>query len=236
MSVVIFDLYGTLITEEEYDYGRALRWLADTYFDSRIAELQDLSERFKANYLQMRSVSNSESSFCEQLRFFESALHSYLSDDYEAVEAGFIRVFRKEKLKEGASSILRLLQTRGIRISILTNSLFSGKNLKAHLATVGIGEAIEAVFSSADIGYRKPAQETFHYALSALGIRDASQVVYIGDSYKKDYLGARKSGLNTVLVSSDPEYADIAYEDLHAVESWLKADGAGEAHSCSVGS
>lgn len=223
MPVVMFDLYGTLITEEKYDYGQALRWLADTYFDSRIAELQDSSQRFKADYLQMRAVSNSESSFREQLRAFESALHIQLSDDYDAVEAGFIRVFRREKLKEGALSILRFLQARGIRISILTNSLFSGKNLKAHLATVGIGDAIEAVFSSADIGYRKPAQEIFHYALSSLGVRDASQVVHIGDSYDKDYLGARLSGLRPVLVSSDPEYADFAYGDLHAVEFWLRS-------------
>lgn len=223
MPVVMFDLYGTLITEEKYDYGRALRWLADTYFESRITELQDLSERFKAKYLQKRAVSNSEFSFREQLCAFESALHANLLDDYDAVEAGFIRVFRKDKLNEGASSILRFVQTRGIRISILTNSLFSGKNLKAHLATLGIADGIEAVFSSADIGYRKPAQEVFHYALSSLGVRDASQVVHIGDSYEKDYLGARLSGLRPVLVSSDPEYADFAYEDLHAVESWLRS-------------
>ena len=223
MPVVIFDLYGTLITEEKYDYGLALRWLADTYFDSRIAELQDLSERFKTNYLQRRVISNAESSFREQLCEFESALHTHLSDDYDAVEAGFIRVFRKERLKEGATSILRFLQARGTRISILTNSLFSGKSLKAHLATVGIAEVIEAVFSSADIGYRKPAQETFHYALSALGIRDASQVVYIGDSYEKDYLGARLSGMRSFLVTDSSEHEDLAFENLRSIERYLAA-------------
>jgi len=225
MPVVMFDLYGTLITEEKYDYGQALRWLADTYFDSRIAELQDSSQRFKANYLQMRAVSNSESSFREQLRAFESALHIQLSDDYDAVEAGFIRVFRREKLKEGALSILRFLQARGIRISILTNSLFSGKNLKAHLVTVGIADEIEAVFSSADIGYRKPAHEAFYYALSALGIHDASQVVYIGDSYEKDYLGAIRSGLRSFLVTDSSEHADVAFENLRSIECYLAEGG-----------
>ena len=217
MPVVMFDLYGTLITEEKYDYGQALRWLADTYFDSRIAELRDLSERFKAKYLQLRAVSNFESSFREQLRAFESALHIHLSDDYDAVESGFIRVFRKEKLKEGALSILCFLQSRGARISVLTNSLFSGKCLKAHLSTVGIADRIEAVFSSADIGYRKPAQETFHYALAALGIRDASQVVYIGDSYEKDYLGAQLSGMRSFLVTDSSEQVDFAFENLPSI-------------------
>lgn len=221
MPVVMFDLYGTLITEEKYDYGRALRWLADTYFDSRIAELQDLSERFKAKYLQMRAVSNSESSFREQLCIFESVLHANLRDDYDVVEAGFIRVFRKEKLKEGASSLLRFLRARGTRISILTNSLFSGKNLKAHLASVGIADAVETVFSSADIGYRKPAQEAFYYALSALGIHDASEVFYIGDSYEKDYLGALLSGLRSFLVTDSSEHEDVAFKNLRSIEHYL---------------
>lgn len=225
MPVVMFDLYGTLITEEKYDYGQALRWLADTYFDSRIAELQDSSRRFKANYLQMRAVSNSESSFRDQLFTFESTLHIQLSDDYDAVEAGFIRVFRKEKLKDGVLSLLRFLRARGTRIFILTNSLFSGKNLKAHLATVGIADKIEAVFSSADIGYRKPAQEAFYYALSALGIHDASQVVYIGDSYEKDYLGALQSGLRSFLVTDSSEYVDVAFENLRSLEFYLATEG-----------
>lgn len=225
MPVVMFDLYGTLITEEKYDYGQALRWLADTYFDSRIAELRDLSQRFKAKYLQMRAVSNLESSFREQLRAFESALHTNLQNNYDAVEAGFIRIFRKEKLKEGASSLLRFLRARGTRISVLTNSLFSGKNLKSHLATVGIADEIEAVFSSADIGYRKPAQETFHYALSALGIRDASQVAYIGDSYEKDYLGALLSGLRSFLVTDSSEHVDVAFENLRSIECYLAEGG-----------
>lgn len=225
MPVVMFDLYGTLITEEKYDYGQALRWLADTYFDSRIAELQDSSQCFKANYLQMRAVSSSESSFRDQLCTFESALHIQLSDDYDAVEAGFIRVFRKEKLKDGALSLLRFLRARGTRIFILTNSLFSGKNLKAHLATVGIADKIEAVFSSADIGYRKPAQEAFYYALSALGIHDASQVVYIGDSYEKDYLGALQSGLRSFLVTDSSEHLDVAFENLRSIECYLAEGG-----------
>lgn len=223
MPVVIFDLYGTLIVEKQYDYELALRWLADTYFGSRVPELQDLSERFKENYLQKRAVSNIESSFREQLCFFESALHTNLSDDYDVVEAGFLRVFRKEKLKEGASSILRYLRARGTRISILTNSLFSGKNIKSHLASVGIAEEVEAVFSSADIGYRKPAQEAFRYALSALCIRDVSQVVYIGDSYEKDYLGARLCGLRSFLVADSPGHEDVSFKDLYSVESYFAA-------------
>ena len=225
MSVVMFDLYGTLIEEEDYDYNRALRWMADTYFDARFEELQKLSCQFKANYMHMRAVSSAESSFRSQLVLFEKALNRKLHNDYQVVEAEFIQIFRREKLKEGASSLLRMLHDCKTRIYVLTNSLFSGENLKTHLATVGIGKLIEAVYSSADVGYRKPASEAFRYALDNIDIRDASQVIYIGDSYEKDYLGALTSGLRPILVSSSPRYADIALTNLPAVELYLKTEG-----------
>ena len=223
MSVVMFDLYGTLVEAEDYDYNRALRWMADTYFDSHFKELMDLSARFKAAYMGMRSISNAESSFREQLVLFETALNHKLQDSYQAVEAGFIRIFRQEKLKEGAASLLRMLHECKTRVYVLTNSLFSGDNLKAHLATVGIEDFINAVYSSADAGYRKPSPEAFRYALDNIGVGDASQVIYIGDSYEKDYVGASKCGLRPVLVSSSLEHADIAFANLHAVESYLVA-------------
>ena len=222
MPVVMFDLCGTLTEEEDYDYNRALHWIADTYFDARFEELQKLSCQFKANYMHMRTVSSAESSFRAQLEMFEKALNHKLQDNYQLVEDGFIRIFRKEKLKDGAASLLRMLHDCKTRIYVLTNSLFSGENLRAHLATVGIGELIEAVYSSADAGYRKPSPEAFRYALSNMGISDASGVIYIGDSYEKDYRGAYMSGLNPILVSSSPEYADIAFEDLRAIELHLR--------------
>ena len=222
MPVVMFDLCGTLTEEEDSDYNRALHWMADTYFDARFEELQKLSCKFKANYMHMRAVSSAESSFRAQLEMFEKALNHKLQDNYQVVEAGFIRIFRKEKLKDGAASLLRMLHDCKTRIYVLTNSLFSGENLRAHLATVGIGELIEAVYSSADAGYRKPAPEAFQYALSNMGISDINRVIYIGDSYEKDYLGARTSGLHPILISSSPEYAGVAFANLRAIELHLR--------------
>lgn len=222
MSVVMFDLYGTLIEEEEYDYNRALRWMADTYFDARFEELQDLSCRFKTAYMRTRAVSNAETSFRAQLMMFEKALNHKLKDNYTVVEAGFIRIFRKEKLKDGATSLLRMLHDCKTSIIVLTNSLFSGENLKTHLATIGIGDLIEAVYSSADAGYRKPSPQVFRYALAKIGIHDASQVIFVGDSYEKDYIGAYASGLRPLLVSSSHKYADFAFANLQAIESYLK--------------
>ena len=62
MAVIIFDLFGTLIDidDNQNDYDKALKWLADTYFENRFIELKKLSEIFKAKYLEDRKKSNKE--------------------------------------------------------------------------------------------------------------------------------------------------------------------------------
>ena len=52
MAVIIFDLFGTLIDidDNQNDYDKALKWLADTYFENRFIELKKSSKIFKAKY------------------------------------------------------------------------------------------------------------------------------------------------------------------------------------------
>ena len=56
MAVIIFDLFGTLIDidDNQNDYDKALKWLADTYFENRFIELKKSSKIFKAKYLEDR--------------------------------------------------------------------------------------------------------------------------------------------------------------------------------------
>jgi len=225
MTAVIFDLYGTLIEEVESDYDRALQWLADAFFDAKFEKLKMLSLRFKENYLRMRALSDAESSFRRQLEFFEAELGCDLGGRYRAVEAEFIYLFRKERPIDGAESLLCSLHTHEKHICVLTNSLFSGENLKAYLVRIGIPAVIESVYSSADIGRRKPSKEAFQYVMSGIGVCDPRQVVCIGDSYEKDYLGALRFGMRPIFVSPLHEHADIAFENLRAVERYLSTEG-----------
>lgn len=133
MEAIIFDLFGTLIDKEKYDYNNALRWLANTYFDNRFDELQKLSLMFKAEYMKNRRISYTETSFFEQLTLFEKELDIKIKDDYRFVELNFIRIFREEKLINGVVELLDFLYNKNQRIYILTNSLFSGDSLKVYL-------------------------------------------------------------------------------------------------------
>ena len=186
MEVVIFDLFGTLIEKVSYDYDGALGRLAVQYFDGRVGELAELSLRFKEGYMQKRKTSLVETSFFAQLEFFESSLGIKLPDDRRSVELAFVQDFRKERLIDGVEDVLRYLHDGGCQLFVLSNSIFSGGSLQVYLDGLGIGGYFREVYSSADIGFRKPSRKAFDYILARLGIQAPEEVYYVGDSMEKD--------------------------------------------------
>ena len=223
MHEIIFDLFGTLIEKEQYDYDKALNWLADSYFKHRFQELQELSSIFKKSYMEKRRVSCIESSFKDQLIFFEKELGIHIPVDYGTIEVDFINHFRKEKLIDGAAELLQYLHNKNYRIFILSNSLFSGSSLKAYLDSFNISHYVEKVYSSADIGYRKPSCIIFQTVLHDLGIHNPDRVFYIGDSLEKDFLGAMKSGLTPILVSHTSTVDGLSFANLYMLLEYFKS-------------
>ena len=223
MAVVIFDLFGTLIEKVAYDYDSALDRLAVQYFDGRVGELAELSLRFKEGYIQKRKTSLAETSFFAQLEFFETSLGLRLPEDRRAVELAFLRDFRKERLIDGTEDVLRYLHEGGCQIFVLTNSIFSGDSLRAYLDGFGIGGYFREVYSSADIGFRKPSRRAFGYVLASLGSQAPEEAYYVGDSMEKDYEGARKSGLTAILFGTDPRATGMAFGDMGSLLGFFQA-------------
>lgn len=222
MAVIMFDLFGTLIDKKKYDYNKALKWLADTYFDYRFKELQDLSKMFKAEYMKNRMTSYEETSFFEQLNIFEKTLNKKICDDYQSVELNFIRIFREERIIDGVIELLQFLFDNRFRICVLTNSLFSGDSLKDYLGAFEINKYFEKVYSSADIGFRKPAKEAFRYVLEDIGINNPNEVYYIGDSFEKDYVGALKSGLTPILLAPNSGISGLAFDNVYLLLNYFR--------------
>lgn len=224
MKFIIFDLFGTLIdnNKDNNRYNEALKWLAETYFENRFVELKRLSELFKAKYLEERKNSNRETSFFAQLAFFESELGINVYDDFTSVEMNFINIFRKEKLVHGVPELLKYLIINNYRIYILSNSIFSGANLKIYLDYLGVGRYIQEVFSSADIGIRKPSVEIFTYVTERLDINNCKAVYFIGDSLDKDYNGAKNFGFTPILIGENNEVDGLKFNNIFSLLKYLE--------------
>ena len=221
MATIIFDLVGTLLTHEKNDYNAALKWLADNYFEKKYDELMNFSVLFKSMYLAERKWSYIESSFFKQMCFFEESMQMKVSDDYKDIEAQFIKICRNERLMDGAIELLDVLYNCNYSILVLTNSLFSGDSLKEYLGLLGIERYIIKIYSSADIGFRKPSKNVFDFVLKDAGIENPNAVYYVGDSYEKDYVGANKCGLVPILLSKKHIISIKSFENLYDFLDYL---------------
>ena len=112
------------------------------------------------------------------------------------------------KSAPGVIEALERAKNEGLRMAALSDFPI-GVKLKA----MGIEDKFEAVLSSEDLGHFKPSLTPFLALQSALGIKP-EEILYVGDSYRKDILGAKNAGMHACLIFADGkdayEKADIS--------------------------
>ena len=111
-----------------------------------------------------------------------------------------------EHLYEDTERCLRWLRSKGIRCCVLTNG-------SADLMTCSdLSTLLDLSLNAGDVGASKPSVVPF-MALSQLTTAIPSRILYIGDSYEHDVVGAKRAGLQSAIVLRDKReggvYADI---------------------------
>ncbi len=199
-KIVLFDLFDTLLIKVWFDYDKALSCLADKYF-GRKDELFVLAKEYREKYMLDRNETHTETGFSDQLKYYEKHLGNKLSKPYCDVEWEIFSICREEKLADGAIELLAYLKTRGYKLAVLSNSIFSSATLKKYLNGFGLLAYFDEVISSADILYRKPSTKAFDAALEKLGAKASPNIHFIGNKRDKDYEGALAAGLTPILVT-----------------------------------
>jgi putative hydrolase of the HAD superfamily len=97
-----------------------------------------------------------------------------------------------------AAPMLQTLRERGIRIGVLSNTIWSRERHEAIFARDGVAGLIDAAVYTSEIEWTKPHPLAFRAALDALGVADPAQAVYVGDRLFDDIYGAGSAGLRTI--------------------------------------
>ncbi len=98
-------------------------------------------------------------------------------------------------LDKDAVETLTELKNQNYQLGVISNS--DGR-LKHLFEELEILKYFDVIVDSDLIGIRKPDKAIFHYALTKLNLQPDA-VLYIGDSYEIDIVGAQNAGLNSVL-------------------------------------
>jgi len=149
---------------------------------------------------------------------FGDAFDAYFDELYDLFALGDVwRVF------DDVIPTLDALAARGLRCAVVSNW---DSRLGQLLERLELGRWFEFVFSSAQVGYRKPDPRIFEHALARLGAA-ADRTVHVGDSYEDDVVGARRAGVAPLLINRDgpaPERVP-ALRTLADLPRWVDENG-----------
>jgi putative hydrolase of the HAD superfamily len=111
---------------------------------------------------------------------------------------------RAVRVDPDALQVLSWLGTHGIKRAVCSNAPFPPEMMRRQVDTNGVGEVVDAVVFSSEVGRRKPAPEVYLAALDAIGVepRDA---LFVGDRVREDYEGPRALGMRAVIFTAHAE-------------------------------
>lgn len=106
------------------------------------------------------------------------------------------RLYATTRPYDGVVQTFRALKEKGLLLGVFSDFPLFGK-----LDSMGLSKYVDFAASSEDVGYLKPSVHCFDRLLYNLGLK-ACEVLYVGDSYSKDVVGAHDAGMDAVLVNS----------------------------------
>lgn len=112
------------------------------------------------------------------------------------------------KCFDGVGETLARLKAEGVKLAVLSDTESSQEEARAGLRQLGIERYFDAVVTSRDIGYAKPAREAYQAAADALAVAP-QRCGFVGHD-AGELAGAKKHGLCSIAYNCDPAVAATA--------------------------
>ena len=117
---------------------------------------------------------------------------------YEMIDAEQLCWDRIVKVDPDALHVLAWLRSHGVKRAICSNAPFPPEMMRRQVSSNGVGELMDAVVFSSDVGRRKPAPEMYRAALEAISVK-SGRAVFVGNRVREDYEGPLALGMRAVI-------------------------------------
>jgi putative hydrolase of the HAD superfamily len=207
VDAVIFDWGGTLTPWHTIDHGELWRAVCEGHLPA--GEVAGMAEAIRAAEEELWLVSAREHHSATLSDVFARAGHT----PTEEFLATYTRAWEPHTLTDpDAAGVLRALRERGIRIGVLSNTMWPRAWHEDVFRRDGLLDLIDGAVYSSEIDWAKPHPEAFAAAMRAVGASDPARCVFIGDRPYDDVHGAKSLGMRAILIphSSVPAYDGAA--------------------------
>jgi putative hydrolase of the HAD superfamily len=205
VRAVIFDWGGTLTPWHTVDHQTLWRDVCAQHFAEDIAQ-RHATAIWDAEWELWRAAERDHRSATMDLVFERAGVvptAEFLASYFEAWEPHTLT-------DPEAPDVLRKLRADGIRIGVLSNTMWPRSLHEQVFSRDGVADLIDGAVYSSEIDWTKPHPEAFRAAMAAVGIGDPAECVFVGDRPYDDVYGAKQAGMRAVLVphSEVPAFSD----------------------------
>ena len=207
VSAVIFDWGGTLTPWHTIDHDELWHAICAPHCDQ--AQLTETAGLLRSAENHFWEISERE----QRSATLEEVFARAGVQPSEAFIDGYFRAWEEHTYTDpDAVGVLRELRRRGIRIGVLSNTMWPRAQHERIFSRDGLLGLIDGAVYSSEIPWTKPHPEAFRAAMAAVGVSRPQECVYVGDRPFDDVHGAHEAGLRTVLIphSDVPAFAAAA--------------------------
>lgn len=139
-------------------------------------------------------------------------------------QAGPMYEWDRVEIVPNADTCMREL-FRQFPLYLATNAKDSSKeDIRKALAAVNLDKYLMDVFCFQEIQAMKPSQYFFQYVFKKTNFH-ASELLFVGDDLEKDFLGAKKYGMNAILFDPRGKHPEVPdrVDDLADIPLFIKA-------------
>lgn len=203
IRVVSFDLDGTL-----YPYSQLVRHALRLFVRYPVFAYHFAAVRKKVR--QIRPVADlhrlQADLLAERLGITEVECRSRIDT---VIYGEWIRCFTRVRPFEHVEGVLQGFRSRGKKLALLSDYPVTEK-----IGYLGLSDYWDATITSESTHYLKPNPEPFQEILSFFHCR-AEEVLYVGDNYYYDVMGAHSVGMKTAHLTRFPRRNSVATFTFH---------------------
>lgn len=130
-------------------------------------------------------------------------LHDYMKTEYKP----------EDWVPPDVPATLQILGQAGFRLAVLSNR---SSPCDDYLKTLNLLDFFDFAVVAGQVSSWKPEPEIFHHALERWEL-SPGEVIYVGDNYYADVVGARRAGLRPVLLDSEGLFPDAGCETIRVM-------------------
>ena len=119
-----------------------------------------------------------------------------------------------------ALPLLRELRQRGIKVGVLSNTMWPRSAHEQIFVRDEVLELIDGAVYTSEIDWVKPHPEAFRAVMAAVGETDPASCVFVGDRPYDDIHGAKSAGMRAVLITNSDVPGFEAAEPDAAITGW----------------